>query len=328
MKNVSKSSHWGPLGIALLQKKIYLFGMNRLINVFLVLAFFAGASFAKHVAVLETVSDSKDVVSTQERLYVTNMLREQAVQQLPAEQNFTIMTRENIQEMLPPGKTIEDCEGTCLVETGKNIQADYVAQARISKVGSKLAISAEIYETAGNKLLASFNGLGADVDALLEIVKTKSPEFFKKVRGGAKGIIRTGFDGAGNQSFAIHVTTNPQGAALSIDGRPVPKCTSTPCQILLESGEHRFLAVLDQHEDAEGVFSITGNGQQISLDLVPRYGTLVVEPVLSAGGAPSELKMTRASMPWNFLTLATSPNPSRSESTRARKNLSRKRSCR
>lgn len=266
--------------------------MNRLINVFLVLAFFVGTSFAKHVAVLETVSDSKDVVSVQERLYVTNMLREQAVQQLPAEQNFTIMTRENIQEMLPPGKTIEDCEGTCLVETGKNIQADYVAQARISKVGSKLAISAEIYETAGNKLLASFNGLGADVDALLEIVKTKSPEFFKKVRGGAKGIIRTGFDEAGNQSFAIHVTTNPQGAALSIDGRPVPKCTSTPCQILLESGEHRFLAVLDQHEDAEGVFSITGNGQQISLDLVPRYGTLVVEPVLSGGGTPSELKMT------------------------------------
>ena len=266
--------------------------MSRLINVFLVLALFAGTSFAKYVAVLETVSDSKDVVSVQERLYVTNMLRELAVQQLPAEQNFTIMTRENIQEMLPPGKTIEDCEGTCLVETGKNIQADYVAQARVSKVGSKLAISAEIYETAGNKLLASFNGLGADVDALLEVVKTKAPDFFKKVRGGTKGIIRTGFDGAENQSFAIHVTTNPQGAALSIDGRPVPKCTSTPCQVLLESGEHRFLAVLDQHEDAEGVFSVTGNGQQISLDLVPRYGTLVVDPVLSAGGTLAEFKMT------------------------------------
>lgn len=70
--------------------------MSRLINVFLVLALFAGTSFAKYVAVLETVSDSKDVVSVQERLYVTNMLRELAVQQLPAEQNFTIMTRENI----------------------------------------------------------------------------------------------------------------------------------------------------------------------------------------------------------------------------------------
>ena len=292
MKNVSKSSHWGPLGIALLQKKIYLCGMNRLIHIFLVLAFFTGASFAKHVAVLETVSDTKDLLSPSERIYLTNTLREEAVKELPAELEYTIMTRENIQEMLPPGKAIEDCEGSCLVETGKNISADYICQARVGKVGSKFSISAEIYETSTNKLVASFNGLGADVEALIEVIMAKAPEFFRKVRGGAKGIIRTGFDGAGNQSFAIHVSTNPPGAALSIDGRPVPKCNSTPCQALVESGRHRFLAVLDHYEDAEGSFDITGNGQQVSLDLVPRFGTLVVEPQLNGGGTLDELETT------------------------------------
>ena len=253
--------------------------------------FLAGASFAKFVAVLETIGDGKDGLSISERQYLTNMLREQAVQELPAELNFTIMTRENIMMMLPPGKSIEDCEGSCLAETGKNIAADYVAQARVGKVGSNISISAELYETAGSKLVASFNGLGASVDALIDVIKAKAPEFFRKARGGATGIVRTGFDGAENQSFVVNVSTNPQGASLSIDGRPVRQGQATPCQIMVDAGEHRFVAVLDHHEDAEGLFTISANNQEISLDLVPRYGTLNLDLAFPTGGSYEELKI-------------------------------------
>ena len=251
----------------------------------------AGTSFAKFVAVLETIGDGKDGLSLSERQYLTNMLREQAVQELPAELNFTIMTRENIMMMLPPGKAIEDCEGSCLAETGKNIAADYVAQARVGKVGSNISISAELYETAGSKLVASFNGLGASVDALIDVIKAKAPEFFRKARGGATGIVRTGFDGAGNQSFVVNVSTNPQGASLSIDGRPVRQCVATPCQIMVDAGEHRFVAVLDHHEDGEKLFTISSNGQDVSLDLVPRYGTLNLDLAFPTGGSYEELKI-------------------------------------
>jgi hypothetical protein len=66
------------------------------------------------VAVLETAADgsAKDSVSLLDRQYLTNVLREQAVKELPATEDFTIMTRENILQMLPPGKAIEDCEGS------------------------------------------------------------------------------------------------------------------------------------------------------------------------------------------------------------------------
>ena len=265
--------------------------MKRLTLLLLAVLLLAGASFAKFVAVLETVGDGKDGLSLSERQYLTNMLREQAVQELPAELNFTIMTRENIMMMLPPGKSIEDCEGSCLAETGKNIAADYVAQARVGKVGSNISISVELYETAGSKLVASFNGLGADVDALINVIKAKAPEFFRKARGGATGIVRTGFDGIQNQSFVVNVSTNPQGAALSIDGRPVPQCVQTPCEVLVDAGEHRFVAILQHHEDGEGVFTVTGNGQQISLDLVPRYGTLKLDLEFPSGGTYEELKI-------------------------------------
>ena len=96
--------------------------MNRFMVFLVCLAFGAVSALATHVAVLETVADgaAKDNVSLQDRQYLTNVLREQAVKELPAAENYTIMTRENIQQMLPPGKAIEDCEGSCLVETGKN----------------------------------------------------------------------------------------------------------------------------------------------------------------------------------------------------------------
>lgn len=169
--------------------------MRLLATVFLLLVCASGA-FAAHVAVLETGVDPalKKKVKLSDRQYLTNVLREEAVKQLPAEDDYTIMTRDNISAMLPPGKAIEDCEGSCLAETGRNISADYVCQARVSSFGSKLALSAEIYETAGKKLVASFNGNGKNVEALLKVIKENAPEFFGKVKSNRNA----GPDGIGD----------------------------------------------------------------------------------------------------------------------------------
>ena len=158
--------------------------MKSLFFFFAFLGMLSTGAFAAYVAVLETVADAsaKDSVSFSDRQYLTNVLREQAVKELPAVQNYTIMTRENIQQMLPPSKAIEDCEGSCLVETGKNIAADYVCQARVGRFGNSLTLSAELYETAENKLIASFNGRGSDVNELLAVIEAKSPEFFHSVK--------------------------------------------------------------------------------------------------------------------------------------------------
>ena len=158
--------------------------MSILKNTFILLLTLIAASQAVHVAVLETVADAgiKNKVSLTDRQYLTNVLREQAVKELPATQNYTIMTRENITEMLPPDKSIEDCEGSCIVETGKNIAADYICQARVSSFNGSLTLSAELYETAGNKLIASFNGLGPNLSTLLTLIIQKSPDFFHNVK--------------------------------------------------------------------------------------------------------------------------------------------------
>ena len=264
--------------------------MKMLRSLLVWLAVFSTTSFATYVAVLETGADgsAKESVSLSDRQYLTNVLREQAVKELPAVQNYTIMTRENIQQMLPPGKAIEDCEGSCLVETGKNIAADYICQARVGRFGSSLTLSAELYETAGNKLIASFNGRGQNVEELLELIKQKSPEFFRGIKGGSYagvgglGMISDAgsFSYSGKKKFIVEISSNPAGAVPTIDGKAIPKCLSTPCKIQVEEGEHRFVASFERYEDAESVVAVKNNNQKVELELKPNFGWLDVKPVM------------------------------------------------
>lgn len=135
---------------------------------------------ATHVAVLETTSE-KDVIGRSEKVFLTDKLRDRAKAVLPAYMGYVIMTRENINAMLPPGKSIEECEGSCLVETGKNISADYVAQARVGKFGKQLTLTVELYETAANNLVASFTTRKDDAVGLLEDIEKEADVFFGKI---------------------------------------------------------------------------------------------------------------------------------------------------
>ena len=148
--------------------------------------FLALPVLATHVAVLETTA-AKDVITLEEKQYLTDVLRSEAVKTLPAEQNYTIMTRENISMMLPPGKAVEDCEGSCLVETGKNISADYVAQGHVGRFANNLTITVELYETAGNKLMGSFSSKAPDIESLEVEIRQKSQGLFSKIMASSFG---------------------------------------------------------------------------------------------------------------------------------------------
>ena len=262
----------------------------------LIFSFFSGA-YAAYVAVLETTVDSKtkSKVSLTDRQFLTNVLREEAVKQLPAAQNYTIMTRDNILQMLPPGKSIEDCEGTCLVETGKNISADFVCQARMGSFGGAFSLSAELYETAGNKLIASFNGQGSDINELLDLILQKAPKFFKSIKNekddsedsdfvnvGDLGdfTVTEGNNVVGHKKFMVEIVTTPSGAIPTIDGKGIPKCPQTPCKVQVVEGKHRFIVTHELYKDAEALVEINENNQKVELKLSPNFGLLSINPVV------------------------------------------------
>ena len=163
-------------------KKCYFCGMKRLLLISALLLMVAPIMASMHVAVLETISE-KGVIGRSEKMFLTDKLRMHAKAVLPAYMGYVVMTRENINVMLPPGKTIEDCEGSCLVETGKNIAADYVAQARVGKFGKLLTITVELYETAANNLVGSFAAVKKNAEGLLGEIENKSDSLFKLIIG-------------------------------------------------------------------------------------------------------------------------------------------------
>lgn len=257
---------------------------------FLLILVLAAGSFAKTlVAVVETKAEEEAISSTEQR-FVTDKLREIASTVLPAYAGFSIMTRENIDVMLPPGKTIEDCEGSCLAETGRKIATDFIAQARVGRFGEKLALTVEMYETRSGKLVSSFTGTSSDVESLLDLIENEAVKFFKKVRGGNDGA--SGFvgpDGFSDYSdgesysanrarrFIVQVKSDPEGALLSVDGDPVPNCKETPCNIQLEAGSHRFSVVADQYFKKDSTIDVQ-QGMNVNFVLKPRFGQLDVSP--------------------------------------------------
>ncbi|WP_158278146.1 MULTISPECIES: PEGA domain-containing protein [unclassified Fibrobacter] len=247
-------------------------------------------AFAKTlVAVVETKA-ANDVLTKEEKFFVTDKLREIANQTLPAYQDFSIMTRENIEVMLPPGKTIEECEGSCLAETGRNIAADFIAQARVGRFAEKLTLTVEMYETKTGKLVSSFTGTSDDAVTLLDVIEREAGKLFQKIKRGkddAAGYV--GPDGfsefSDGESYSaqrsrfviVPVNSDPEGALLSVDGDPVPNCKETPCKIQLEAGSHRFSLVADMYQKKDSIVDVQ-QGTVIEFRLKPLFGILDVDP--------------------------------------------------
>ena len=263
--------------------------------VYILVAFLTATGFAAtHVAVLETVSEN-GVIGRSEKMFLTDKIRERAKAVLPAYMGYVVMTRENINAMLPPGKSIEECEGSCLVETGKNISADYVAQARVGKFGKQLTLTMELYETAGNNLVGSFTARKPDAEGLLEEIEREADRIFAQIVGtgapavgGSEGIsgISTGGNGyraSGVKSYIVRVESSPAGAMFSTDGRVNASCNRTPCDITLPAGSHRFSFSMDMYFDKDETVDVNSNGQKVSAELVPNFGELTIAPVFDGG---------------------------------------------
>ena len=264
----------------------------------------AGQSYAKklvHVAILET-KVLENAISKSERAFLTDELRSQAMLVLPDYKDFIVMTQENIRVMLPPDKSLEDCEGDCLVETGKNIAADYVSQARVGKFGSDLTLTVELYETYSGKMLASYTSTNHNAQQLLVEIKNRSAMLFGTIPGaispnnGGYGGGKGGFSDVsmGQQwssskvkKYVIDVSSNPTGALLNIDGRPQSNCRSTPCSVELSEGNHKFTFVMDMYFDLDTIVNVDSYTYDLQVRMKPNFGTLRIDPSYPDGYASS-----------------------------------------
>ncbi|MCF0225090.1 MAG: PEGA domain-containing protein [Fibrobacter sp.] len=257
------------------------------IVIFFLVSFVASLYAETFVAILET---SSDVLQPNERIFVTDKIRAEARKALPSD--FTIMTRENIVAMLPPGKSIEDCEGSCLVETGKNIAADYVAHARVTEVGGKLSVTLELYSTMNNNLVNSFSERAVNLDEMLAILEQQINTLFKELAFSTQfsgGVVRNARKGStysvsedGFQMMLLNST--PTDAAVSIDGKPVPGCSQTPCKVEILTGRHRIILAKENYLNSDTIVEIANRPYKLHVSLQENFGRFFLRPQYNAKG--------------------------------------------
>jgi len=133
--------------------------VKRLTKFLLAAALFAASAHAqiKYVAVVETEVDAQSGAAAKlnkaEVRLMTTELRNVAVKNLPRDK-YNIMTSETV--MSQGSAKLEECaEENCVIALGAKIGADYIVRGIISKLGTSLTMSVEMYETEDGNLVAT-----------------------------------------------------------------------------------------------------------------------------------------------------------------------------
>jgi TolB-like protein len=143
----------------------------------------AANTVAKTLAILELTITAEEVdLSIAEMRYLTDELRSQAMKTLHSS-NYTVLTRDNILSIIPQDqKEATRLSQSPAVEIGKAMNAEYVSQGSVGRLGELLTVSIELYETKNGKLLGNIVMESKDVIGLLAVIREKSPALFGKIK--------------------------------------------------------------------------------------------------------------------------------------------------
>jgi len=177
----------------------------------------------QRLAVLDFHDSSAGSVKSQEVIYLSDLVRGLSRRALPADL-FLLMTRENILELLPQGRSLADCVGDCAVETGRKIGADMVVTGEVTTFGGQLRVTVNLHEMKNGNLLGQVVAGAADVLGVESDLKAKVMELLVPLRNGWLTVIVT------------DQKANAVDAVINIDGREAGKAYQT---ITLLAGRHQ-----------------------------------------------------------------------------------------
>jgi TolB-like protein len=242
---------------------------------------------AVKLAVLELRNDAG--LSVAEMAYLTDRVRGDASQNLPSSA-FLVMTRESIQELLPPGVRLVDClSSQCEVEVGRKIGADYIVTGEILKFGDELRMNLKVHHCASSAFLGSETAGGARLADLENGVAAASSRLFAKVRADAgAGEDAEGRIGAatpeswsppGDSATVVSFKSDPAGAVVMVDGRVL--CQGTPCSRELPEGIAVVTMQRERYLPRQDVVEVARRGPPLKLDwtLEPDFGWLSVTSI-------------------------------------------------
>jgi Protein of unknown function (DUF1566)/PEGA domain len=265
------------------------------------------AAPTRKVAVLELVN--KAGITDDEAYFLTDKVRRTASGTLPTG-HFTIMTSENIQELLPPGKDLAKCtDAQCEVEIGRNIGAEYIVTGEIIRYAGDLRVQVKVHHVPSGHFIGSMDtepgGLREQETMLSSISATMMNKVLSHAgvtapsqRGGGAVFVSptqpsTPSDAAEVRTLppteqplatatgpaGLYITSNPPGADVYL-GQTKAGTTSPAFQkVNLQSGSTvRVTLKMDLYHDVSfdvalkpGVMKFGG------VELKPAFGSLKIE---------------------------------------------------
>jgi hypothetical protein len=208
------------------------------------------------------------------RAYFADTIREYVTKQAP---QLFVMTRENMLQLLKAvGKKLEECQGECEVETGRNVQADYVVSGGFTLLpDGRLSLKLKLHETTGGRFLGSEDDIGRNEADVLE----KLPRTVSALMTLIGGLFEVAPDA---KDVTVSINSEPDDAGVTLDGRPF--CPSTPCTKKLKEGRHALLVHKEGYEPA---------AKTIDASRETKFGVVLVRRVgdLTIASAPSGLSI-------------------------------------
>jgi PEGA domain len=182
----------------------------------------AAAQDGYRVAALEFLN--KTEISQDEARHLTEIVRETALQTLPADQ-FIILTHENIKSMLPPDMSLAKCvSGSCEVDVGRKIGVDYIVTGEVFRFSGELRVRIKLHHSMSGAFLG---GRTAQATSLKDLEKgiagpaQKIMYLLLKHSKNKGGFIATGAMGPEikNPGY-LDVSGFPAGSMIFIDDKP------------------------------------------------------------------------------------------------------------
>lgn len=119
-----------------------------------------------------------------DRAYFSDKVRGAVQDRMP---QLFVMTRESTEMLLKQfGKSINDCTGECEVETGRQLGADYVVSGRLTRAGTRTALTLRLHATATGELIKASEAMGKDADAVIDAVEPAVEKLLGPLKGAAK----------------------------------------------------------------------------------------------------------------------------------------------
>ncbi len=256
---------------------------------FIFFLFVSSDAFAKRIAVLDLSSSHVDAeVLTQ----LADDVRSGALLAVKNRtldgEKITLMTRENMMDVLQSmGKDASCVEGSCEVEIGRNISADFVITGQLLNVNGTYVLSLKVHETENGNLLAADKINSEDMIEMMADAVMLGSRITRQAlglrRGGSKvneGRFGGGSDWVpeqGEKEILVKFASTPRGATVLLDDQLL--CDKTPCSRYMAPGSHDVRFELQRHRAFNDSFKVR-KGLKVSGTLEPLFGwySLETEP--------------------------------------------------